>query len=122
LAEFGLVAPIFILFVFGLIEIGRGLTVVHILTNAARQGCRVAVIEGKTNSDITTTIGNLLSPTGITGQTVAIQVNGTTGNVQSAVAGDEINVKVSVSVNSVSWGPGKFLSGNLVGQYSLRRE
>ena len=38
--EFAVVAPVFFLFVLGFIELGRGYMVQHLMTNAARQGCR----------------------------------------------------------------------------------
>ncbi|TFG81694.1 MAG: pilus assembly protein, partial [Chromatiales bacterium] len=41
--EFAIVAPVFFLFVFGLIELGRIVMVQQALTNAAREGCRTAV-------------------------------------------------------------------------------
>ena len=52
MVEFAIIAPVFFVFVLGLVELGRGLMVQHLLTNAARQGCRLGVIEGKTYTDI----------------------------------------------------------------------
>src|SRR5690606_32800631 len=41
--EFALVAPIFVLFVFGMVEYGRMVMVQQVLTNASREGARRAV-------------------------------------------------------------------------------
>jgi hypothetical protein len=46
LAEFALVAPIFFLLLFGIIEFGRYVYNVQVLNNAAREGARYAVVHG----------------------------------------------------------------------------
>jgi Flp pilus assembly protein TadG len=121
--EFAVVAPFFFLVVLGLVELGRGLMVQHQLTNAARQGCRAAIIEGKTTNDASTTVSNLLAGLGISGATTNVLVNEQQADASTAVAGDEITVKVSVPAGSVSWVPGaNFLFGTITGQSTLRRE
>jgi Flp pilus assembly protein TadG len=121
--ELAVVAPVFFLIVFGMIEIGRALMVTHLFTHAARQGCRVGVIEGKSTSDIQTAVANALTAQGISSDTVTVQVNDGSADASSAKPGDEITVLVSVPVSSVTWLPGGgFLSGNLSSQYTLRRE
>ena len=42
--EFAIVAPLFILLVFGMIEFGRMVMVQQVLTNASREGARLAVL------------------------------------------------------------------------------
>ena len=121
--EFAIIAPILFLIILGTIEIGRGFMVQHLLTNAARQGCRAGVLEGKTNSDVTTAVNASLAQLGISSEVITVAVNDVTANASSSVAGDEITVIVSVPVTSVSWVPtAKFLSGTISGQYTLRRE
>jgi Flp pilus assembly protein TadG len=107
----------------GMIEVARGLMVQHLMTKVARQGCRLAVIEGKSNSDVTAAVTNALTPVGISSDTITVQINDVTANASTAIAGDEVTVIVSVPVNSVSWVPfPTFLSGNIAGRYTLRRE
>ena len=53
LVEFALVAPIFLLLVLGVVEFGRAWQVSQTLTDAARAGCRVAVVYN-TNTTIDT--------------------------------------------------------------------
>jgi hypothetical protein len=97
--------------------------IVHMLTNAARQGCRVATLDGKTNSDITTAVGNTMTPLGISTDTITVQVNDAAANASTAKPGDEITVIVSVPISTVSWVPvAKYLSGTFSGQYTLTRE
>jgi Flp pilus assembly protein TadG len=121
--EFAVVVPVFVVIVLGMIEIDRALMVQHLLTNAARQGARIGVIEGKSTSDITTAVYNGLTSMGISGDTATVQVNDNTADASTANVNDEITVIVTVPVANVSWLPGlSFLSGNLTGRYTLRRE
>jgi len=46
MVEFALVAPIFFLLLFGLIDFGRYVYYVQILNNAAREGARYAIVHG----------------------------------------------------------------------------
>jgi hypothetical protein len=50
--EFAVIAPLFFMMVFGIIEFGRALMVQQILTNASREGARRAIVEGATESEI----------------------------------------------------------------------
>jgi len=121
--EFAFASSVMFIFVLGLVEVGRALMVQHLLTNAARQGCRVATVPGKANSDITTAVNSALANQGVSGYSTAVQVNDVTANASTANSGDEITVKVSVPVGNISWVPTmRFLSGSLSGQYTLRRE
>jgi hypothetical protein len=49
LAEFALVAPIFFILLFALIEFGRYVYYAQILNNAAREGARYAIVHGSTS-------------------------------------------------------------------------
>jgi Flp pilus assembly protein TadG len=123
LVEFAVIASVLFLFILGLIEVGRGIMVQHLLTNAARQGCRVGTLEGKANADVTAAVINALNGQNINAETLTVQVNDGTTDVATANPGDEITVIVSVPVGSVSWVPGtNFLTGSITGRYTLRRE
>jgi TadE-like protein len=50
LVEFALVAPIFFLVLFSIIEFGRYVYNVEILNNAAREGARYAIVHGSTST------------------------------------------------------------------------
>jgi Flp pilus assembly protein TadG len=53
LVEFALVAPIFFLLLFAIIEFGRAIYYVQILNNAAREGARYAIVHGNESTDPT---------------------------------------------------------------------
>jgi Flp pilus assembly protein TadG len=121
--EFAVVAPVMFVLILGIVEFGRALMAMHLLTNAARQGCRAGIVEGQSTSQISTVVNNALQSQGITGQTVTVQVNNVVADASTAQAGDEITVIVNVPASSVSWLPTKlFFNGTLQGQYTLRRE
>jgi Flp pilus assembly protein TadG len=125
IVEFAMVAPVFFLFVLGIIEIGRACMVTELLTEAARRACRQGVIEGTNSSSIQQAAVNYLSSVGINSETVNVFVNdapaGST-NVQSMPAYTEITVVVNVPIANVTWTPLWFVTGNLSGQYTMRRE
>jgi Flp pilus assembly protein TadG len=121
--EFAVVGSVFVILVLGIIEIGRALMVEHLLTNAAREGARLGVVEGKSTSDITTATYAALSGMGISGDVATVEVNDNVADASTANPTDEITVLVSVPVSKITWLPvPKYLSGSLTAQYTLRRE
>lgn len=121
--EFAIVAPLLLATFLGIIELSRGLMTVHLLTLSAQAGCRAGIVAGKSNSDISTAAYAALANTGISGETASVLVNEGASDASTAATGDEITVKVQVPFSSISWIPGsKYLSGNLKGQYTLRRQ
>ena len=121
--ELALVAPVFFAIVFGIVEIGRGFMAIHLLNNAARNGCRTGIVEGTSNSNIQAVVNNTLSAQGITAQSITVKVNGSIANASTANAGDELTVVVFLSASKATWLPlPLFLTGTLSGEYALRRE
>jgi len=53
MAEFALIAAVFFMIIFGIIEFGRLLYTHNALTDAARRGARYAVLHHETDDDIT---------------------------------------------------------------------
>ncbi len=123
MVEVAVVAPIALTIILGIIEVGRGIMVIHLLNNAAQAGARSGIIEGKSTANIKSVVVSALTSSGISGETATVQVNDGSADASTAVAGDEITVLVKVPISSVSWVPvPKFLTGNLQGQYTMRRE
>jgi Flp pilus assembly protein TadG len=50
LTEFALIAPIFFLTLFAIIEFGRAVYTIQMLNNAAREGARYAIVHGASSS------------------------------------------------------------------------
>jgi Flp pilus assembly protein TadG len=121
--EFAIMAPLLFLVFLGIIEVGRGLMVVHLLNNAAEAGCRAGIVEGQSTANIASVVVNALKSVGVSGESVTVQINDGSSDASTAAAGDEITVIAKVPVSSISWVPvPQFLSGSLQGQYTMRRE
>lgn len=117
--EFAIVAPVFFLLAIGFIELGRGLMVQQVLTNASRVGAREAIALHTSTSAVQTTATEYAEGASITGVTVAV-----TPNPATASAGDEITVTVSVPYADVTWVPSPWFMGGttLEAKSSMRKE
>jgi Flp pilus assembly protein TadG len=97
--ELALIAPLFFVVIFGIIEVGRLLMVQEILVNAARTGSRVAVMPGNTDSNVTTAVSNFMAGTGISGYTATLSPTIASG----PTSGTAMTMTVSVPWSTVSW-------------------
>jgi Flp pilus assembly protein TadG len=123
--EFTVCALVFFIMLLGIFEIGRAFMVQHLLTNAAREGCRLGVLQGTSSPQITAAVTNRLAQQGIGGDVASVQVNDGSTDAVNAKSGDEITVKVTVPVSKITWLPfTNYIDGglNLNSQYTLRRE
>ena len=100
--EFAVVAPIFILLLFGMIEYGRMVMVQQMLTNATREGARRAVLDGSSTQDVKATVKNYLTSGRITVHDSEITVS---PDPSAAVFGDPVTVSLMVPFSRVSWLP-----------------
>lgn len=121
--EFAIVAPVFFMMVFGMIEFGRAIMVQQVLTNASREGARVGVLDSATptRTQVISTVTTSLQAAGITGATITV----TPTEPTSAGYGDPVTVAVSIPFSSVSWLPAPwFLGGDtqLRASTVMRRE
>jgi Flp pilus assembly protein TadG len=100
--EMAVIAPVFLALVLGIIEASRVGMVLQELTTASREGCRVAVLNGMTQTDVQNRINTVLTGSGISVGTV----NPTcpSPNVwTTAPGGTPITVSLSVPYSQVSW-------------------
>ena len=66
LLETAITVPIILLIAVGIFEFGRAYQTQQVLTNAAREGARQAILEGVTDAQVTTTVRNYMSSGGLT--------------------------------------------------------
>lgn len=116
-------APVFFLMILGMIEIGRGVMVQQIITNASREGARIAVLPGSTTLDVENRVDAVLEAGGITGATTNIlDASGNPMNPEDAEYGEVINVTVSVPFEQVSWLPApNYLAGKTLSSSTVMR-
>ena len=60
LLETAIVLPLILLVCVGIFEFGRAYQTWQVLTNAAREGARAAIIVGTTDTDVTTRVRNYM--------------------------------------------------------------
>ena len=130
--EMALVLPIFMMVVMGIIEFGRAMMVSQLITNAARYGVRLAIVDGSTNAAVTTAIQTFLTQTtsvAATNVTVTITVTPAAGNpsasnlVENALPKDLCAVSISVPFSKVALTAGTYLkTTNLRGACTMPHE
>jgi Flp pilus assembly protein TadG len=104
--EFALVLPLFFLLIMGMIEVGRGLMVQQILTNASREGARAAIMDGATSTSVQTIVNNYLTGSTIPAGTITVTPN----PLSNATARQPVTVTVSIPANEVLWTSSSFFS------------
>jgi Flp pilus assembly protein TadG len=116
--EFAIIAPLFFMLVLGCIELGRGLMVQQVLTNASRVGARYAVMLSGTSSGAISAAEDFASGATVPGIDVTV-----TPDPEAASTGDMITVTVSVPYAAVSWIPAPaFLSDQTLSATSVMRK
>jgi Flp pilus assembly protein TadG len=100
--EMALVAPVFVLMLMGTLESSRLGMASQLITTAAREGCRVAVINGNTQSDVQARVSAVLAGSGISVGTVTPTCP-SPYSWTSAPMGTPITVSLSVPYSQVSW-------------------
>lgn len=120
MVEFAVVSPVFFLLVFGMIEYGRLVMVQQLLTNAAREGARVGVLDSSTAGDVTAAVNTYLNSANITNATITCNPS----TPSSATYGQPVTVTVTIPFSQVSWLPSPmFLGGTtMTAQAAMRRE
>lgn len=120
--EFALVAPLFFLLIFGMVEFGRMVMIQQVLTNATREGARKAVLDGATSTNVKSSVVTYMSNGGVTISTSNVTISPT--NPATATGGDPVTVTVSVPFSQVSWLPSPmFLGGRqMTASTVMRRE
>lgn len=115
-----MVLPLFVLLVFGTIEFGRMVMVQQLITNAAREGARSAILDGATTADVTSAVTSYLTASAVSGTSVVVSPD----PPSSAPYGSSVTVRVSVPFDAVSWLPSPmYLAGKtLQAQCVMRRE
>ena len=120
--EMALVAPVLFMFVFAIIELSRLGMVTQALTNAARDGCRVAVLPNNVTSDVQTRLNTSLTSFGVSpGSVTAVDTDpGTQGawimpsNWATASGGTAVTLTVRLPFTQVSWLPSPFFLSSAV--------
>jgi len=116
--EFAIVAPLFFLLVFGMVEFGRMVMVQQVITNASREGARIGVLDGTSTADVQAAVATYLQNAAVSGGSVTIAPDPPT----SAGYGEPVTVTVSMPFDQVSWLPSPiFLGGRTMSATTVMR-
>ncbi|MFQ5413594.1 MAG: TadE family protein [Phycisphaerae bacterium] len=120
IVEFAVVLPLLLTILFGVIEYGWVFMVRQTLQNAAREGCRQAILQTSVPpyTNVTDRINEVLAPTGLTPAEVTVTMT-------HATPGDPVEtVVISVPRTEVSLVGGFFgiSGGTLTASTSMRKE
>lgn len=118
IVEFAVVLPLLLTILFGIIEYGWVFMVRQTLQSAAREGCRLAVLQTVTEpyTDVTNRVNDVMAPTGLTTYDIAM----THSTAESPLE----TVTVSIPYTDVSLMGGFFgeHSFDIAGTCSMRKE
>ncbi len=114
--EMAVVTPLLLLMLFGIIEFGWVFMVQNTLTNAAREACRVGVLQGTTDQDIRDRFNEAVSVTGLDDSVLTI--------TQATQNNPVVTVRVSLPYEQISLlGSYLGLGGRNIGTVcSMRKE
>lgn len=108
--EFAIVAPVFFLVVLGIVEFGRMVMVQQVITNAAREGARIAVLDSATPGRVTARVNSYLAAANLPAATIVL----TPGQPASAGFDQPVSVEVRMPYSAVSPLTRPFLSQGVV--------
>ncbi|NND97928.1 MAG: pilus assembly protein [Pirellulaceae bacterium] len=117
--EFAVVAPIFMMMVFGIVEFGRMMMVQQTLINASREGARMAVMESATADSVVATVQDYLAGAAVDVSGGSVKV---TPDPSAATNNEKVTVAISVPFSDVSWIPPFFYDGPLKASTTMRSE
>jgi hypothetical protein len=109
------IGPIFIGLVIGMVEMSRLGMVTQLLTTAAREGCRTAVLPGAQLSDVQNRVTAVLAGSGITPDGTVQPTCPSPYTWNTAPGGTPITLSLNVNYSEVSWaGPPYFLKNAVI--------
>jgi len=131
IVEVAVCFPVFLLILLGIIEFGRAMSVNQLLNSAARMGCRSAILDGSSNSSVSSsvkqhvasTLGCQQSSVTVTIAVTSSRTGGALSDLSLATTGDVIRLNVYVPFSAVSWSVKEWLAAsNIRGECSMQHE
>lgn len=109
IVEFAIVAPVFLILITGIVELGRGIVVQQLLTNASREGARIGGYDTTmSTATVTSAVNSYLFNVGISGATTTVSPN----PPSLASDGQSVSVTVSIPFSKVTYLPSPVYLGS----------
>jgi Flp pilus assembly protein TadG len=118
--EFAVVLPLFMAFIFGILEAGRLMEAQHAVTAAARAGAREAALSNSTTASTKAAALGPLKAAGIS--TVGISPTFTPSDPATAATNTPVSVTVTIPFSSVTWVGLYFQGVHIEATTTLRKE
>lgn len=99
--EFALIAPLMFALIFLFIEFDRYVVTAHALKEAARVGCRVAILDGTELEEVETQVADILRPFSINEYTMKVEPDLST----TIDGGSPVSVTIDVFYKDIGWVP-----------------
>ena len=118
--EFAIVAPVMIMFMLGMVEIGGLMLIKNGATHASREAARLAVTPTATTAAVEQRVTEQMQQYTNAGINVVI----TPTVLSTAKPGDMVTVRVEVDASSIGWitGAVKLPISSIYGETTMRRE
>lgn len=123
--EFAVVLPIFIIFLLGILEFGRIIMVQQVVVNAAREGCRRAIVEDLTTAQVAARVNQYCNASGLPdATTTCFNGAGAAVDPKSVLFGEPVTVISTINYSDVAFVAPQWVAGDfqLVGRSTMRRE
>ena len=108
LLEFAFVLPVMMLVLAGILDMGFLFKNYEVVTNAAREGARMAALPGRVDADVRSRVNAYLAVGGLTG-TATTTINDVVLNIAPGVSIDGVRVVVSYPHSFMVLGPSSAL-------------
>jgi len=99
--EMAVVLPFIVTLAFAMTESARMCMVAQLLTNAAREGCRVAVTNGNVSSDVTARVDASLTAANISPSLVTRTLS--PSPIEATTSSDQISLTLVADFSKVNW-------------------
>lgn len=130
LIEFALVVPLLLFIIMGVVDMGFMFQRFEVVTNAAREGARIAVLPGYVDADVETRVRSYLTEGGVVNTTSNSSVLTTDVAIPAGAGPSMTGKRVEVNYTSpylflgpvAGWFGGSFTSANLTAVAVMRDE
>jgi len=113
MVEASMVLSVFFVLVLAMIEMSQMGMTTQLISSAANAGCRVAVVNGYSQADVTSAVSTRLAAGGISSSSYTLTTS--PANVTTTHLGDSVTVAVSVPLGQITWfGTPRFLGSATV--------
>lgn len=115
--EMACVLPLFFLMFFGIVEFGRAMMCMQVLTNTAREGARACAVQPMTAAEVEQVCTDYAAGCGIAGIAVVVSPDPTT-----VIRGEPVTVSVSVNFADVAFLPPFYAKNTVLNSKSVMRK